>query len=131
MTAAVWAQRSSGLEMIASSRTWASRSAAAAAWARPRSSSGIPGVRPDSAVPVAARTRIRRSEVRGQSPEHSLARTRTGRLVAALRRHQPQRRLGQVTVGVHQYQGRGSGLARLELPASAAGRWVHNPPPWD
>src|SRR5258706_8107488 len=54
IVAAVCAHRSSGLEMIPSSGTWASRSATAAAWAWPLSSSGMPGVRPASAVPVAA-----------------------------------------------------------------------------
>ena len=67
--------------MIASSLTWASRSATAAAWARPRSSSGIPGVRPDSAVPVAAVRPCRTTRTR---VTHRLYGVLCARVVSAL-----------------------------------------------
>ena len=62
IAAAVCWQRSSGLVTMASSGSGASRAASAAAWATPRSSSGIPGVQPVSSSPVDAVSPCRTSK---------------------------------------------------------------------
>src|ERR1019366_65761 len=106
IAAAVWRQRSSGLLTIASSRTGPSRAASTSACARPRSSSGMPGVQPVSTVPVGAVSPCRTSRTKVTPRLYGLPAVAAGRLGRPTASAQPdagggdpQRDVGNVIAG--------------------------------